>query len=177
MNDDDLRKLKEAIECDEIQCSIQSREAVLSLGTEIFKPEAEPIAIPTLGTELTLIEPWVFTLFREGRNDDFMARYKGLERRDMWGRTDYMEPTTCSLPIGTKLVVDRIYIRRTGKGEFDSVTFRLKKGAHPTEKKRIYGRFWAKLYDVNRIVCKWNDKTMKRDCKVPILEQLAVEGE
>ena len=45
--------------------------------------------------------------------------------------------------------VDRIYIRK-GKGEFDSVTFRV--DFKLRAKRVLKGRFWAKLDDVNRLL-------------------------
>ena len=55
-----------------------------------------------------------------------------------------------TLPAGTILKIDRIYIRK-GKSEFDSITFVIKK--HPDDKRGalIRGRFWAKLPEVNGI--------------------------
>jgi len=51
--------------------------------------------------------------------------------------------TLCISP-GTILVVDRIYIRKGQKG-FNSVAFRILKGS-PVP----FGRFWAKLDEVNQ---------------------------
>lgn len=51
----------------------------------------------------------------------------------------------CTVPRGTRLLVDRIYIRR-GKAEWDSLTF----WAQGLGKKRV--RFFAKLADVNTMV-------------------------
>ena len=58
-------------------------------------------------------------------------------------------PLIVTLPKGTVLQVDRIYIRK-GLDGFDSVSFRIAKGntIHPQGKAL---RFWAKLHDVNRI--------------------------
>lgn len=52
-----------------------------------------------------------------------------------------------SLPKGTVLTIDRIYIRK-GAGEYSSLSFWA---LIPGDKKRF--RFWAKLDDVNRIEC------------------------
>lgn len=59
--------------------------------------------------------------------------------------------TEVTLPANTLLTVDRIYVRQ-GVEDYNSVTFRIKKGDCPDAK---FGgiRFWAKLYDVNTIVC------------------------
>jgi hypothetical protein len=56
----------------------------------------------------------------------------------------------CTLPTETYLTFDRIYIRR-GVSGFDSVTFRTNKNCpEPNFRGR---RFWAKLDDINNIVC------------------------
>ena len=54
-----------------------------------------------------------------------------------------------TLPAGTQLVIDRIYIRR-GVEAYNSVTFRTNKNC--PEKKFRSKRFWARLADVNKIV-------------------------
>ena len=129
------------------------------------------ISIPALRSELTLLQPWVFSLFYEYRNDDFAKKidkdYSHITGEERWSGSQ-----TVVIPAGTKLTVDRIYIRKGGGG-FDSVTFRIKKGSWAGGDKKKYGRFWAKLFDVNRIVCEWNEETMKRDFKGNILYQLA----
>jgi hypothetical protein len=58
----------------------------------------------------------------------------------------YIEVT---LPKGTQLKVDRIYIRQ-GAEAFNSVTFRTTKQS--PNKKYASKRFWVKLQDANRIV-------------------------
>lgn len=52
------------------------------------------------------------------------------------------------LPAGTILTVARIYIRQ-GLSSYDSMTFSI--NSHPN--KKIKGRFWAKLKEVNTIMC------------------------
>lgn len=54
-----------------------------------------------------------------------------------------------TLPKGTQLKVDRIYVRRGGES-FSSVTFRTTKIC--PEKRFVSKRFWAKLRDANEIV-------------------------
>lgn len=56
----------------------------------------------------------------------------------------------CTLPDKTYLTFDRVYIRR-GVSGFDSVTFRTNKNC--PEANFRGRRFWAKLDDVNKIVC------------------------
>ena len=108
------------------------------------------LLIPPLGTELELTEPWTFTLHGEHRNDKLAEKL-----RIAWTETIGQHPNgyrkvdrhaEVTLPAGTVLRVDRIYIR-SGAGDFDSVTFRL----NPRRRKVLTGRFWAKLADVNRL--------------------------
>jgi hypothetical protein len=107
------------------------------------------IFIPTIGTRLILNEPWTFTLHDEYRNWDFWTKYVGevvnkqTERWMSWSSRGN-KPVPVTLPTGTVLSVDRIYIRK-GSKDFDSVTFRIIKS--PTQKP---ARFWVKLADVNK---------------------------
>jgi hypothetical protein len=111
------------------------------------------IFIPTIGTKLLLNEPWTFTLHDEYRNYDFWVAVHGIPpKRDsknggLWMKYAYNEnlnkPIPTTLPKGTILSVDRIYIRK-GNKDYDSVSFRVLKGSPiPT------GRFWAKLDEIN----------------------------
>ena len=56
-----------------------------------------------------------------------------------------------TLPVGTILTVDRIYIRgRSASAEsFNYVTFRISQGEMPGKKWKGAIRFWAKLDDLN----------------------------
>jgi len=132
---------------------------------ELFKVN---LCIPPLGTHIVLAEPWSFDLFCESRNEKLIETL-GL-------KTWVQEPNTTAkwmgswkwniqqpeygklikkvtLHRGSKLSVRRIYIRN-GVSEYNSVTFSLikvrKKKGEPVNP---HGRFWAKLYDVNQIVC------------------------
>ena len=112
------------------------------------------LTVPHIGTRLTLTRGWVFVLHTESRNSDFAQRM-GLKDKDhRWRGVE----CRASLPAGTVLVVDRIYIRQ-GAADFDSITFRVKKGEHPD--KKIWGRFWVKLGDANRIHCERDMSTVK----------------
>jgi len=53
------------------------------------------------------------------------------------------------LPRGVILTINRIYIRQ-GKSDYDSITFSIPKELNK-EFKDLYGRFWAKLSDINRV--------------------------
>lgn len=105
--------------------------------------------IPSLGTKVVLAEGWTFNLHYERRNKSLIEK-AGLSTPNCW----YTNRNGCApmtLPAGTKLMVDRIYIRRPFK-DFDSVTFRIEKDGCP-DKAFCSVRFWAKLRDVNKISC------------------------
>jgi len=73
-----------------------------------------------------------------------------------------------SIPQGSLLVIDRIYIRgNTAKfREFDSVSFRLLEwGDQEKTIKKI--RFWAKLEDVNQIEWDQEDAPPKKSRRCP----------
>lgn len=111
--------------------------------------------IPEIKTELKLTADWAFMLHHERRNEP-LFKFLGL-RMWNWSFHDktHPPPVQVSLPAGTVLTVDRIYIRN-GASDFSSLTFR----ASIPGKKTVTGsfgktgvRFWAKLNDVNRIQC------------------------
>lgn len=111
----------------------------------------QKLYIPQLKDVLELAANWEFLLYEEPRNLSLIQLvdidYKGggwpdydhnlsrFPKRKTWG---------AMLPAGTKLTVDRIYIRAGGE-DFSSLTFRtVYKG------KKV--RFWVKLVDANTIV-------------------------
>lgn len=156
--------------CEVIDDFAHSRDSEEEADEEETPTPPVQITIPTIGTVLTLERGWTFPLYHEYRNEDF---WKRVTKRDKWDGSGYgrtLDATEMTLPSGTKLVVDRIYIRK-GKGEFDSITFRLKKGDVPG-RKDIYGRFWAKLGDVNRVKCAWDQDTIKQT-EANIIDSLA----
>jgi hypothetical protein len=113
------------------------------------------IFIPSIGTVLTLEKPWTFSIYAEKRNNRFIDELRGCgvnipqeKRSDTWwygsGATLLCD---VSLPTGTTLTVNRIYIRQ-GNKEFDSVSFMVKTIVNGI---KIKGRFWVKLSDVNTI--------------------------
>lgn len=55
-----------------------------------------------------------------------------------------------TLPKGTVLKIDRIYIRK-GSSDYSSITFYAKDMLKPNTKKKYSPRFWAKLSDCNQI--------------------------
>jgi hypothetical protein len=64
-----------------------------------------------------------------------------------WGFDRPEQFIDCSLPKGTILTLDRIYVRK-GKAGFDSISFII----HKCPIKGIKGRFWVKLEDANTLV-------------------------
>lgn len=121
--------------------------------------------IPTLGTELRLLKPWGFPLFHEYRNEKLLEAL-GIARRP-WTRWDLvtgqqtnapMPHDWVTLPAGTILTVQRIYIRGSFR-DFDSVTFSCNPGVRQPKRKKgdppaapvLKGRFWAKLDSVNEM--------------------------
>jgi hypothetical protein len=123
---------------------------------------AVQLTVPTVGTKLTLTRGWSFTLRDERRNFKFIERLGLLDPKNhlVTGREQQF-----NLPAGTILTVSRIYIRQ-GNGDWDSITFSIKRGACPD--KKIHGRFWAKLGDVNRIMCEWDMETVKQTEQDPV---------
>jgi hypothetical protein len=125
--------------------------------------------IPEIGSSIRLIADWTFDLYNESRNSTLME-FTDDPREESW--RDKNPPLPCTIPAGSVLKIDRIYIRK-GKGEYSSITF-LWTGMRtdPRKKKRFAVaigltppvrtdyevkiparpvRFWAKLDDVNKI--------------------------
>ncbi len=128
--------------------------------------------IPEIGNEIKLLTDWTFDLYHEDRNYTLMEFTNDPRPRTYYGKDDTTLP--CTIPAGTILKVDRVYIRK-GLKDFSSLSF-LWKGAatsarmeedmrwdfktnsslpsgtfHKVPKKPV--RFWAKLNDVNKIEC------------------------
>lgn len=136
------------------------------------KVDVRQVFIPTIGTVFTLAEDWTFPLYNEDRNDAMLC-YQGkrdaVEKRN-W-RDGIKSVGDVTLPTGTALKVDRIYIRKGDEKmkEYDSVTFivqsipsvsiavEMPKSPYSfaaSKKPRIMRtiRFWAKLNDVNQMM-------------------------
>lgn len=110
------------------------------------------VYIPKLGDVLELDAPWTFTVHSEYRNASLME-LAGLTMA--YRRYDSPAIGTYTFPAGTKLTVDRIYIRHGGE-DFNSVTFRardyttsISTGLKGKKEKAV--RFWVKLDDVNQM--------------------------
>ena len=124
--------------------------------------------VPTIGSKICLTQPWTFGVWGEKRNNS-LGLALGIATKNppyrwnvIWkGQTSWYTPDVlidnCTLPVGTVLTIDRIYIRK-GKGmsDFDSMSFRIK----PNKTLTFVGttipigkgiRFWAKLDDCNQI--------------------------
>jgi hypothetical protein len=126
--------------------------------------------IPEIGSEIRLTANWTFDLYNEDRNSTMME-FMGDPRKIAWSKFDAI-PTT--ILAGEILKVDRIYIRK-GLEEYSSLTFYWKGkrtnskmvekwstaylGTHHVDKIDLVKqparavRFWAKLADVNEIIC------------------------
>lgn len=133
--------------------------------------------VPEIGTALTLAKDWEFTLFTESRNEAlYLAAGFNYDTPRAWNHSsstvalataagwnryhnayDWWKQVT--LPAGTILTLDRIYVRK-GVSDYSSLSFNLnRKSVNPdfskfanklnTMKGRC--RFWAKLADVNTI--------------------------
>ena len=112
------------------------------------------IFIPTIGAKLKLAKGWTFDLHDERRNDRFLKAI-GHEKLGLGYRYSPGGPKVASeitLPKGTVLTVDRIYIRK-GSSDFDSITFNILKGSCPKKPELEKTRFWVKLSDVNKMEC------------------------
>lgn len=120
--------------------------------------------VPRRGDQLRLVADWRFELHREGRNNSFWQALGLAEgsylspwiEQPHWDYKTFAyvggvkkSPTFITLPTGTVLIVDRIYIRKNAE-DFDSITFRIASTPDPRIGKKK-PRFWAKLADANAI--------------------------
>lgn len=128
--------------------------------------------IPSLGQKIRLKTDWTFFLHSEGRNAALLEfdtagayglypDYSSVEQRAAMTKAGY-EPAPgnvwrklFTLPAGTVLIVDRIYIRKSAT-DFNSVSFTAPKETIPDKFSALRAipgkiRFWAKLDDVNSI--------------------------
>lgn len=119
--------------------------------------------IPHLRDRIRVTEDFTFPLHRESRNDEGVFGFEfeyGDDQRKWWPHdtiitsrtyrngtpfvhTEHVfHPIDVTIPAGTILGVDRIFIRQ-GARDYDSVTFRSYGEGLPK------GRFWIKLDDLN----------------------------
>ncbi len=105
--------------------------------------------VPPLGSVLRLTQDWSFALKHEWRNHALHERFKTPQQTyDMKTKTYGPDPIV-TLPAGTVLKLDRIYVRK-GVGDYDSLTFYIV--PKPKEKG---GRFFASLGDCNKMEYEW----------------------
>lgn len=152
------------------------------------------VQIPDIGDRLRLVQPWEFRLVWERRNEKFAENIGVLEySEDGWDATKWNgievgsnqrrysdesmyasleHAARVTIPAGSILNVDRIYIRK-GISDYSSVTFTLKKGN--CVDKTMHGRFWAKLADVNEMVAEFvgNDAKAKLPNYEPAVGRLS----
>jgi len=121
--------------------------------------------IPAIGDKICLTKAWTFHLHDEKRNaalwsylfpdDEDIGTYSHAYAGDWvggaWVRRYKYKPREITIPKGSVLTVDRLYVRKGAK-DFDSISFFLTKDS-PLKNKKVL-RFWAKLNDVNKIECK-----------------------
>jgi len=121
------------------------------------------LLIPDIGTILQLTEDWTFRLFSESRNCAILKKI-GKAVTPSWG-DDQMKEYEVTIPAGSQLGVDRVYIRK-GAGEYSSITFNLHKGSEIVfngKAIKAFGRFWAKLSDVNQMKVLIDSSTMSEN--------------
>ena len=105
--------------------------------------------IPRLGNKLQLSENWTFDLYSEYRNNSLLKKL--LSKNWIEDYTKFIQtgqnvsPIKVTLPKGTVLNVERIYIRK-GASDYDSITFKIE---DCDNKELIKSRFWVKLKDAN----------------------------
>lgn len=133
--------------------------------------------VPEIKDQIVLTEDWSFTLHAEERNSDLAMHFgwkhswenipnppAGLTGNflDVWKDIETLKISQTelqvTLPKGTILQIDRIYIRK-GNKDFSSITFFAKNlgsvvrdnfmSTKKTNKKAL--RFWAKLEECNKI--------------------------
>lgn len=112
------------------------------------------LMVPTIGDTFELLEDWTFKLYREGRNGDFAQKSPGVNWQE-YASIDLprygqhaIAGMNITLPAGTLLKLDRIYIRK-GMSEYDSLTF----WCNTKDKKpQFKGRFCARLSDCNNML-------------------------
>lgn len=124
------------------------------------------LCVPTIGDKVRVLDgqSWSFHLIAEHRNSGAIDYFHpGVKGEGYYDYYDLPEGVTyydyyrqhqrpperrkwlTTIPEGTVLTIDRIYLRK-GKEEFDSITFILNK---PKGVKGPMVRFWVRLDEVN----------------------------
>lgn len=128
------------------------------------------LMIPDIGTIIKLSEPWKFRLQVESRNWKLLQELQLVKGDDCWTANVRGKIFEIEIPGGSILKVDRIYIRKGGDDyrDLSSITFILEKGSNVIHEGNTItikksGRFWAKLSDVNDIVCRVDKTTLAQN--------------
>jgi hypothetical protein len=104
------------------------------------------LQIPDIGDKITLSKDWEFDLYKEYRNASLLLVATGKKYEQCYG-VSTNKSVKYTIPKGTVLVVNRVYIRNGAK-DFSSITFKIEYSPNKTLNKK---RFWSKLIDVNNI--------------------------
>ena len=102
--------------------------------------------VPEIGTKIKLTSPWNFNLHKEYRNCKLLVNLGIYRASNNWPNDN--SPELVTVPVGTILTVDRVYIRK-GVSDYSSLTFNISSGNCPGDKRFEKTRFWAKLQDCN----------------------------
>ena len=105
--------------------------------------------VPSLGTRVKLTKDWKFTLYGEHRNETLIAALGNPVPVIFVSQYSHETPQSkvVTLPRGTVLRLDRIYVRR-GKDDYDSLTWVVEELRGEKVKRT---RFWATLEDCNKM--------------------------
>jgi hypothetical protein len=114
--------------------------------------------IPAIGDRITLTKPWDFKLYLEHRNISFAeAEGHSLPPNTRWSvyvpGGHQLATVDHTLPPGTVLECDRIYIKTTSKSaatpedSYDSLTWKVVVNGKPVRNRR----FWVKLSDCSTL--------------------------
>lgn len=146
---------EEGIEFDKQLARVYPQRVITTRYIDTPQPDEVPpqssvkkLQIPSLGSSVRVAADWTFALHNESRNRSLMDHFKIVYPEGYWPQYEHFNKggsTQVTLPAGTKLAIDRIYIRR-GNDDFDSITFRITELEGKPVKKM---RFWVKLPDVN----------------------------
>lgn len=141
--------------------------------------------IPACGDRLKLTAPWEFSLVFEKRNVKFGETMGVLTKGEKtWEGGDGnawrgpFRKAKVSLPAGTIIECDRVYIRQYNKGrledkdDYDSITWKAMTAAQAEKAKpKLIGRFWVKLPDCYEVEYDLEWDALYRD-RVKLVDQV-----
>jgi len=87
-------------------------------GLKYFLKDDMKLYIPALGEQIRLTADWTFGLYAENRNETLMEHIS--DTRKSWGADKTSIP--CTIPAGSILKVDRVFIRK-GSEAYNSLSF------------------------------------------------------